>query len=677
MKYWAYINNEILGPYEKEEIKALPAYSPSLLICPQTPVGEKTEEWREVSVCPEFSESSIEDSHIVSEQIPDQIEMGTLQIDHNFNMSNSGRLNSSRMGQLKPLENAGMSFGAGADIPSNKLARSGRVKASDINWNLAAAEQEAANAAQNEQQNTAETFPPAQQLSAASDPEPAPSSDPFGDIYKDIAGTGASQDAQQVQGLETMPSMADSAPVSPSIGEMPMQNTQEFSIGEHSSFNSSHNDASNTASSVNDDPFVQETQRGNDFLQPSAGNTTSQTSGVIDNSAKISGIEQKIDRISQNAITREDFTMAVDPIKMKLDQFDDMFSSIRNSQNQQQSEVMSKLTSLEHSLQTLVSNIESHSPQTVQDFATAPLAGSYNSVSLTPSDSMKGYGSTQTASLVPADPADALSKEEKTKKRQKKQEIKDTGKKAAGNNIIVRFFKGIIKLAVFIIILAGLMYGAGAGLKYYGVYDVSPMIIQGLEKVKPDLKENHIIMPFLLEESDWQNAYKDSGIKNTASEEQENKEENSSAKENEIIEAVKAYKKYDSGQTLNEKLTEEFGQSANAKWEAMPDKENPGTYTVNYILPESKTLSFSYNENDGTLDGKDDESKAIIQSISSTEQLISEPAAEPEKPAEKQPAKKQTRNSRRSKRAAATKQAETAPSTQQDGEFTVSLDDEE
>lgn len=55
MKYWAYVNNEILGPFEKEKLLELPAFAPSLLICPQTPVGEKTEDWKEASTYPEIS----------------------------------------------------------------------------------------------------------------------------------------------------------------------------------------------------------------------------------------------------------------------------------------------------------------------------------------------------------------------------------------------------------------------------------------------------------------------------------------------------------------------------------------------------------------------------------------------------------------------------------------------
>ncbi|MEI7481187.1 MAG: hypothetical protein WCK75_02440 [Elusimicrobiota bacterium] len=55
MKYWAYINNEILGPYEKEKLLELPVFRATTLICPQTPVGTTTEDWKEASVYPEIA----------------------------------------------------------------------------------------------------------------------------------------------------------------------------------------------------------------------------------------------------------------------------------------------------------------------------------------------------------------------------------------------------------------------------------------------------------------------------------------------------------------------------------------------------------------------------------------------------------------------------------------------
>lgn len=70
MKYWAYINNEIKGPFEKEKLLELPEFSNSTLICPQSPVGEKTEDWKEAASFPEIAAllSSSEPKHISSSE---------------------------------------------------------------------------------------------------------------------------------------------------------------------------------------------------------------------------------------------------------------------------------------------------------------------------------------------------------------------------------------------------------------------------------------------------------------------------------------------------------------------------------------------------------------------------------------------------------------------------------
>jgi hypothetical protein len=55
MKYWAYMNNEILGPFEKEKLLELAEFGAAALICPQTAPGEKTEDWKEASSYPEVA----------------------------------------------------------------------------------------------------------------------------------------------------------------------------------------------------------------------------------------------------------------------------------------------------------------------------------------------------------------------------------------------------------------------------------------------------------------------------------------------------------------------------------------------------------------------------------------------------------------------------------------------
>lgn len=55
MKYWAYINNEIKGPFETEELIKVDGFSPSTLVCPQSSVEEETKDWKEARELPEIA----------------------------------------------------------------------------------------------------------------------------------------------------------------------------------------------------------------------------------------------------------------------------------------------------------------------------------------------------------------------------------------------------------------------------------------------------------------------------------------------------------------------------------------------------------------------------------------------------------------------------------------------
>ncbi|MCX5783259.1 MAG: hypothetical protein NTW04_02295 [Elusimicrobia bacterium] len=46
MKFWAYINNEIKGPYTQEEVLKLPEFDIEILVCPEAMPGEETQEWQ-------------------------------------------------------------------------------------------------------------------------------------------------------------------------------------------------------------------------------------------------------------------------------------------------------------------------------------------------------------------------------------------------------------------------------------------------------------------------------------------------------------------------------------------------------------------------------------------------------------------------------------------------------
>lgn len=656
MKYWAYVNNEILGPYEKDEIKALPAYSPSLLICPQTPVGEKTEAWREVSSCPDFSESTVIDSPVISEHIPDQIETGSLQIDHNFSMSNSGRLKSARIGQLQPLDPISPSSSGIHSIPTNKLERSGRIKISDT-WNLAAAEQqEAANPAQQ-----AEITPAAAPEAASPAMEQPPVQDAFTDLYNIGNDTPAAATETNAEAPAAAPSIEPSLTIEPMggmtapapaaqqpLGAMPMQNTQEFSLG----------DPKTPAPAVQP-VFQQPAASAAPTIQPQQ-----QTAFIEAERAEIEGLKQQINNISQNTVTKEDFTMSVDPIKMKLDQFDDMFASIRNNQNQQQEDLMSKLNSLENALSSLTSNMGQVQQNNFEPMPQQSM-GTFESVSLTPADSMKGYENS--ASLTPADPSESLKKEGK----KKKEVIQDSGAKAESTNIIVLFFKWIFKLIITLVLLIALLVAAAIGLKKYGVYDVSTTLVNLINQYVPQCKNT--IVPMLLEENDWKAGNSETSKDGEQAGEPKAEEVPGTdtgamltpEQEASALSAVKEFRKAENGPMLEEKLKDIPGYKDEG-WKVNPG-ESDGIYeaVLSILEPEAKSYSFVYNEADKTVSGKDEESQKIIDSLDASAAV---------------PAKTKRRGRKGKKAASEAASAEAAKpaaaaDTQKDGEFLVQMDE--
>lgn len=53
MKYWAYINNAVCGPFEKEKLAELSDFSLVSMLCPDTPGGARADAWKAASTFPE------------------------------------------------------------------------------------------------------------------------------------------------------------------------------------------------------------------------------------------------------------------------------------------------------------------------------------------------------------------------------------------------------------------------------------------------------------------------------------------------------------------------------------------------------------------------------------------------------------------------------------------------
>lgn len=55
MRYWAYVDNEVRGPFEKDKLPALPNFGEASLICPETPAAGETAAWKAASAYPEIA----------------------------------------------------------------------------------------------------------------------------------------------------------------------------------------------------------------------------------------------------------------------------------------------------------------------------------------------------------------------------------------------------------------------------------------------------------------------------------------------------------------------------------------------------------------------------------------------------------------------------------------------
>jgi len=53
MKYWAYINNAVCGPFEKEKLAELPNFSLASMLCPDAEGGGDANAWKAASAFPE------------------------------------------------------------------------------------------------------------------------------------------------------------------------------------------------------------------------------------------------------------------------------------------------------------------------------------------------------------------------------------------------------------------------------------------------------------------------------------------------------------------------------------------------------------------------------------------------------------------------------------------------
>lgn len=412
MKYWAYVNNEILGPFEKEKLLEIPSFSPSLLVCPQTPVGEKTEDWKEAATYPELSAllgsgSMAPKAAPAPEAQPPALEKPA---------STFKPMVSSSIEQTPP---AGHGLD-GINIAVNSL---GKAHSDEPAPAVSAPHQSSANfdpISLSQIVRRTENVQPHEAAPAAEEPlakEPP------------AAFSGGSFDAPK-PALET-PAFTPAA--------------QEYKPS-----------AETPAFTPSAAPELET------FSRPAAA-YSQPDKGAMD------ALNQKIDALAKSAATKQDLSAAIDPFHLKLDQMGEAISSIKSSPYQR--EIMEKLAYLENSLAEIKGTMRS-APAQAQAPAQAPEMTNQQEFKMERNtDMVFGVQSPAPKKEISAREAAAAAAKEPAKATAKPMEIVDQG--GGKGSKIGALVKKLVKTVVTLVLLVAVLLGAVIGLKQFGVFDAT------------------------------------------------------------------------------------------------------------------------------------------------------------------------------------------------------------
>ena len=429
MKYWAYVNNEILGPFEKEQLRELPAYSPSLLVCPQTPVGEKTADWKEVSTYPELGGSA---APAAEAPAPEAAAPGL-----------AAQPEPAKKPFAEPaIEPVSLSFkklGGGKSVdpspPASHGAGLGNIEVAHF-------------ARQGE---------PLQAPAPAAQPAPAPQPEPAQQASSAFDPISLSQIAKRSETMSAQEAPTyrnDEISLEPraSIGAAPAQEApapEPLAAAEpvRTQFPPAE------AQAPEPQQFNQPAQQ--QFSQPSPQPAAQPVMDV----AGLGRLIEKLDAISRSAATKNDVEAAVSPLRQKLDQMS-LQPASSGGDAQFQRQVMEKL----YYLETSVSDIKSDMKKGLQAPAPAPVK---------PAEMKPEPVSETMFGVQPMREPEKKKKEPEPQKEAAKPEIKDEGSKKSNIGMAI---KKVLKMAVTLALLVAVLLGAVIGLKNFGIFDATKFL---------------------------------------------------------------------------------------------------------------------------------------------------------------------------------------------------------
>ena len=446
MKYWAYINNEILGPYEKEKLFELPVFKISTLICPQTPVGEKTEDWKEASTYPEIAamlgfEQTPADATLRLNSAPAQSKADpeSPQQEPKIERSQPVFNTESPESMLKPITLH--------PIEQTPPAAAPHIEGADFEINQLNGGKSQHKPEEPQPSFTSANFDP-MSLSQINRRAETPGLDlPHQEFAKPAEAGFNSQDI-----FSTPPSAAPAAPpAEPSAPE-----TVTFSA-------LCPPEAYETASAP---ALTAQTPSSAPEASPVTAFESRGQAAPGDNSS-LAEIYAKLEAQERNSLTKQD----IEPLRDKLSQLAEVLASIKGVQQQQQHEIMDKVQYLDKALTDIKASLaQAPAPAMIFTQAHTPVpsaAGRQPSIIENPSESLFTPQPAKEGSLTPSEPV----------KPQKaaKPEIVDQGSSGTAS-MIFGIIKKILKPIILLILLAALSGGAVFALKYFGIFDVTKFL---------------------------------------------------------------------------------------------------------------------------------------------------------------------------------------------------------
>lgn len=427
MKYWAYVNNEILGPFEKDKLRELPSFSASMLVCPQTPVGEKTEDWKEASTYPELSAGGAAQPAPAPAPAVFQPEPAAQEPAHRsaFQPESLSAQEPARQSFPQPaIETPNLTFkplrAAQSIDPMPPPAHTDGM--ADITVNRLGGGSAA----------PASAPLPVAQSSAGFDPI---------SLSQIVRRTETIDQEAPAGGLSLEPRSAQFEPAPAAVPEPAAAAPA----------------AEPAAPAPEPEVFTPPAAAPAQFETENFPRAAATAAAPVADTAGLEKLLRRLDEISANSVSRKDVNDAVDPIRIKLDQMGEVVSSIKNSQFQR--EVTDKLAYLESAIGDVKAALRNPAP------AAAPA----------PSHELKIERNSDTVFGV--EPQRAAREPEKAKpepaKEPVKEEPKDIGTKKSNIGMAL---KKVFTLILTLALLAAVLLGAVIGLKTFGIFDATVFI---------------------------------------------------------------------------------------------------------------------------------------------------------------------------------------------------------